>query len=184
MTKRRTQTARRIAMALLALSPFVTAGGGANDTAQIDRSRSTTKNAKSSIRRAQVGQTMDPDDGFTLKVAFKGAINKIERVESCRALFDDLVVDGVQALGQSRYQPAQSPWERRQCSRGVAAYTVVGSNRIVICDHFHRLDRRAQSAVLIHEALHTAGMSETPVDSDAMTAEAVTDMVEEACSLR
>ena len=184
MTPRHAQTARRIAMALLVLGPFIAAGAGVNDTTQFDRSRSTTATARSSIRKAQVGRAMAPDDGFALKVAFRGAINKIEKDESCRALFDDLVVDGQQALGRSRYQPPQSPWEERQCSRGVAAYTVVGSNRVVICDHFHRLDRRAQSAVLIHEALHTAGMSEAPVDLDAMASEAITDMVEEACSLR
>jgi hypothetical protein len=184
MTTRRTKTVRRIAMALLALCPFMAAGAGANDSTSFEGSHSTRNKAKSSIRKPQIGRSMEPDTGFKLKVAFRGAISKIEKDESCRALFDNLVVNGLQALGRSRYQPPQSPWEWSQCSRSVAAYTVVGSNRVVICDHFHRLDRRAQSAVLIHEALHTAGMSETRVDSDAMTAEAITDMVEEACSLR
>ena len=65
----------------------------------------------------------------------------------------------------------------------MAAYTAVGLSQIVVCEHFNTLPRRTKIAVLIHEALHNAGMSEAPVDPDGMTAEEISKMVEEACDL-
>ena len=181
MKTRRTQTARRILITLLALGPFMAASASANDAISLDRQPSAAKEARSTVRKAQIARGMDADDSFDLKFAYKGAIKKLEKDEACRALFDDLVVDGIEALGRSRYQPALSASEQRHCAAGVAAYTAVGSVRVVICSHFHRLDRRTKSAVLIHEALHTAGLSEAPVDPKAMTAAEIEEMVEEAC---
>ena len=126
---------------------------------------------------------MGPDDAFTVNMAFRGAVNRIQKEESCGALFDELLIDGLQALSRIRYNPPQSQWEQRQCASGVAAYTVVGSNRVVVCRHFQRLDRGVQSAVLIHEALHPAGLREAPLNPEAMTPEEIQSMVEEACGL-
>jgi hypothetical protein len=183
MKTRRTQTARRILITLLALGTLVAAEAGANDATHVDHQRSKLEGTKSPARKAQIMRGMDPDDSFALKFAFKGAVKKLEKDAACRALFDDLVVDGIEALSRSRYQPALTGSERRHCAAGVAAYTAVGSIRVVICDQFHRLDRRTKSAVLIHEALHTAGLSEAPVDPNAMTAAEIEEMVEKACGL-
>jgi hypothetical protein len=179
----RSQTARRIFTTLLALGSLLAAHAGANDAIHIDRQQSKLKGTKSSARKAQIMRGMDPDDSFALKFAYKGAIKKLEKDAACRALFDNLVVDGIEALGRSRYQPALSGSEKRHCAAGVAAYTAIGSVRVVICGQFHRLDRHTKSAVLIHEALHTAGLSEAPVDPNAMTAAEIEEMVEEACGL-
>jgi hypothetical protein len=54
----------------------------------------------------------------------------------------------------------------------------------MICRHFHIQGERIKIAVLIHEALHTAGMGEAPSDPDGMTAEEITEMVERACLLK
>ena len=181
METRRTRTTHRILMTLLALGTLVAAEAGANDAIHVDHQRSKAKEKRSSARKARIMRGMDPDDSFALKFAYKGAIKKLEKDEACRALFDDLVVDGIEALSRSRYEAALSGSEKRHCAAGVAAYTAVGSVRVVICSHFHRLDRRTKSAVLIHEALHTAGLSEAPVDPAAMTAAEIEEMVEEAC---
>ena len=181
MNTRRSPTARRTLSALLALGSLVATDAGSNDAIQTDHQRSKARETRSSARKAQIMRGMDPDDSFALKFAYKGAIKKLEKDEACRALFDDLVVDGIEALARSRYEPALSASEQRHCVAGVAAYTAVGSVRVVICDQFHRLDRRRKSAVLIHEALHTAGLSEAPVDPKAMTAAEIEEMVEEAC---
>ena len=53
----------------------------------------------------------------------------------------------------------------------------------MICNHFFALHRRKRVAVLIHEALHSAGLSEAPHDTCGMTPNEITRMVEQACSL-
>lgn len=154
-------------------------GAAANDQAQ----HAGSVTAKIAIKKAKMGRGMGPDDSFALKLALRGAAKRLEKVHACSALFDGLSIDGLQALARSRYETPQSQWEQRQCASGVAAYTAVGSIRVVVCRHFQRLDRRVQSAVLIHEALHTAGLSEAPLDPDAMTAVEIEAMVEDACGL-
>jgi hypothetical protein len=181
MKTRRSQTTRRLVMIILTLGPFAAMSAGANDTFSLDRQPSKVKKARSSARKPQIQRSMDPDDSFALKFAYKGAIKKVEKDEACRALFDELALDGLEAMARSRYEPALKGSEKRRCAAGVAAYTAVGSIRVVICSHFHTLDRRTKAAVLIHEALHTAGLREAPVDPDAMTAAEIEAMVEEAC---
>jgi hypothetical protein len=183
MKTRRSQIARRILMTLFALGLFMAAGAGANDEIYLDRQPSKEGKEKFSARKPQIRRGMDPNDSFVLKFAFKGAIKKLEKDEECSALFDHLALDGLQALCRSRYEAALTGSEKRHCSAGVAAYTAVGSIRVLICNHFHTLDPRTQAAVLIHEALHTAGLSEEPVDPDAPTAAEIEEMVEEACGL-
>jgi hypothetical protein len=126
---------------------------------------------------------MSATDLFALKSAYKGAIEILDRHEPCRALFDDLYVDALHALGLGHYQTAQSVPEKARCAPGVAAATGVGRTRIVLCQHFNTLPRRTKTAILIHEALHTAGLDEAPHDPDGQTSREITQMVEKACSL-
>jgi len=169
---------------LLAIGTLAATSAASEEPSRLDRSSEGAATAKVAVTKARFGRGMGPDDSFRVNMAFRGAVKGIRKEESCSALFDDLMVDGLRALSRSRYNPPQSQWERRQCSAGIAAYTVVGSNRVVVCRHFRRLDRRVQSAVLIHEALHTAGLSEGPLDPEAMTAVEIQSMVEEACGLK
>ena len=182
MTTRRSQTARGLVMTLLAFGTFVAAGADANDS-RLDRQQ-VPPETKTSHRKPKIGNGMSAKDAFHLKIAYMGAIKRLERDESCRALFDDLSLDGLQALSRTLYQPVQSAAERAYCVGGVDAYTAVGAVRVMICRQFFQLHRRTKTAVLIHEALHAAGMSEAPHDPDGMTPEEINEMVEEACALR
>jgi hypothetical protein len=179
MNTHRTRIHRNIFTISVALGTLIATGAAANDQTQ----PAGVATARVVVKKVKIGRGMRPDDSFTLKLAVRGAAKRLEKVDACSALFDGLRIDGLQALARSRYETPQSQWEQRQCASGIAAYTVVGSNRVVVCRHFQRLDRRVQSAVLIHEALHTAGLSEAPLDPDAMTAVEIESMVEEACGL-
>ncbi len=183
MKKRYTKTARRSLMILLAVSHFLAASAQANDASGLERQQAPQE-IKASLRKPKIEKGMSAKDAFALKIAYRGAIKRLEKDESCRALFDDLNLDGLQALGRTRYQPVQSAAERAYCVSGVDAYTAVGAKRVMICRQFHTLHRRTKAAVLIHEALHTAGMSEAPHDPAGMTPEEINEMVEEACALR
>lgn len=175
----RTRINRRAFTIMAAVGTLAATGAAANDQAQ----HAGMVTAKIAIKKAKMGRGMGPDDSFALKLALRGAAERLEKVHACSALFDGLSIDGLQALARSRYETPQSQWEQRQCASGVAAYTAVGSIRVVVCRHFQRLDRRVQSAVLIHEALHTAGLSEAPLDPEGMSALEIESMVEEACGL-
>lgn len=174
--------AARLVLTCGALLATLIPSAWASDSIELAGSQEMVgETAKVAVKKARFGREMGPDDAFTVNMAFRSAVKRIQRVEACGALFDDLMVGGLQALARSRYSPPQSQWEQRQCVSGIAAYTVVGSNRVVVCRHFKQLNRRMQSAVLIHEALHTAGLSEAPLDPEAMTATEIQSMVEEAC---
>ena len=183
MTTRRTQTARRHLMFLLVIGQLFAAPLFANDASRLDHQQAP-KRVKASRRKPNIGEGMSAKDKFYLKIAYLGAIKRLEKDESCRALFNDLNLDGLQALSRTLYQPVQSAAERAYCVGGVDAYTAVGADRVMICRQFYQLHRRTKTAVLIHEALHTAGMSEAPHDPDGMTPEEINEMVEKACALR
>ena len=183
MKPRHTPTARRRLMVLLVIGQLSAAPLIANDASGRDHRHGVQK-TKTSCREPEIAGKMSAKDTFALKIAYRGAIKRLEKLESCRALFDDLNMDGFQALGTSQYLPVQSDAERAYCARGVHAYTAVGHDQIMICRYFHVQGERIKVAVLIHEALHTAGMAEAPSDPAAMTAEEITEMVERACALR
>jgi hypothetical protein len=182
MESRRLKTACRRLNLLLAVGHLLASGAHGNEASRLERQQAPEQ-IKASPRKPQIGRGFSEKDAFALRLAYKGAIKRLAKDESCRALFDNLNLNGLQALGQSRYQPVRSAAERAYCARGVHAYTVVGRDQIVICRHFHTLDQRTKEGVLIHEALHTAGMSEAPHDPHGETPEEITEIVERACSL-
>lgn len=184
MNTRRTKIAGRLSSVVLVIGHLYAAPLIASDASGPDHGRDAKK-ANARPRAPRIEGRLSANDAFDLKNAYGRAMKRLEKVESCRALFDDLDLDGVQALGGSTYRPVQSDAERAYCARGVYAYTAVGHNRIMICRHFFRVqEARTKMAVLIHEALHTAGMGEAPANPDCMTAEEITAMVEKACRLR
>lgn len=183
MKPRQTPSARRRLMVLLVIGHLSAAPLIANDASGREH-RHGVQNAKSSRREPEIEGRMSAKEAFALKIAYRGAIKRLEKNESCRALFDDLNLDGLQALGRTLYQPVQSAAERAYCVGGVDAYTAVGADRVMICRQFYQLHRRTKTTVLIHEALHTAGMSEAPHDPAGMTPEEINEMVERACALR
>lgn len=120
------------------------------------------------------------------------ALKQLSRRPACRALFKSLGYSGAQLVADATFKPA-SPAERRQiCQRrrgalfttGGALFTTVGGAEITLCpEPFLRLSTRTQAALLLHEALHHAGVSEQPFDPDGLTPEALTRLVEHKCRL-
>lgn len=172
-------TCRRFSVSLL-LCHLVVATVHATETLGLVEGRNPDE-IEASLREPHLDGRLSARDALFLKIAFRKAVKKLARKERCRALFDDLGLDGLQALGRSRYQPVRSAADREHCTSGVFAYTVVGHDRIMLCRRFHSLDEGGKVAVLIHEALHTAGMGEAPSDPAGMTSEAIHEMVEKAC---
>ena len=147
------------------------------------RRRQISQEGKLSIRRPQIESEMSAPNLFALRSAYKSASEKLEKDDSCAALFDSLDLTALEALGCNHYQLARSQPEKARCAPGVAAATGVGRSQIILCRYLNTLSRRAKIAILIHEALHTAGLSELPFDPDGQTSRDITEMVVDACSL-
>ncbi|HVS14029.1 MAG TPA: hypothetical protein VMV46_08895 [Thermoanaerobaculia bacterium] len=103
---------------------------------------------------------------WRLNAAFRLAVERLDRRQTCRALFEGFERDGVDLLQRAVYFAAAR--HTRPCRRGAVAFTRVGGGPVGLCgDLFVTLDRRAAARTLIHEALHHAGQGENPPDPRA-----------------
>jgi hypothetical protein len=120
-----------------------------------------------------------------LKVAFRIADHRLRDFPRCSQLFDDLGADGGARLRATRYQSAVEVGGERICRRGagVAAFTAVGNPRTIICPGFGRLDVKKAAVIVLHEALHFAGLPESPPTPGAMNSSEINDRIADRCGL-
>lgn len=145
--------------------------------------RSRHERTKIEVPAPQVSVRLSVPQRFALLAAFKTAYRRAQESESCAALFEDLELDAAKALTASRYDLPSSSAVQARCRAGVAAVTGVRSPHIRLCRRFGTMSRGDQAVVLLHEALHVAGLDEWPQDPKAQTAREITKRVKEACSL-
>ncbi len=109
----------------------------------------------------QLRAGVPPQAATLLRRAYNLAASRVAARRECGALFGTLGADGVTTLNRTLYYP---PSERftRTCSRAYAV-TGVGSAVTMLCPSFARLDVEKGAMVLIHEALHHAGLPEAPL---------------------
>jgi hypothetical protein len=119
---------------------------------------------------------------YRLNLAFPVAVKRVSESPSCGGLFADLGADGLEKLAGTIYLPPQ-PGEGRTCTSRVAAFTGVGEPHTRLCPAFGGLSTDRAALILLHEALHFAGLGEKPSDPDGMTALQINRMVEKACGL-
>jgi hypothetical protein len=115
-----------------------------------------------------------------LTTAFDLAVGLVEESPQCAGLFAELGADGAETLATSLYFPAPIAKKTSVCRRS-EAYTYVGEAPTFLCDRFGRLSDEKAALVLIHEALHHAGLEESPKVPGAMSSAAINDMVQKAC---
>lgn len=122
-----------------------------------------------------------PDVALKVRTGFAVAVRRSREIPQCAALFEELAADPVELLGRALYYPAAINRDNAACRNGAQAFTAVGSPVTWVCDRFARLHTEDAALVLIHEALHFAGMPEQPHDPRAMTSEEINDMVKDRC---
>lgn len=122
-------------------------------------------------------------DRWHLTAAFDTALRKLGRREACRSLFDGLELEARAALAGTLYEPARGTLATARCRGSVVALTVVRGERTRLCEPFQRLTLNDKASTLIHEALHRAGLGESPPDPAAPTARQIKKMVNAACGL-
>lgn len=109
--------------------------------------------------------------------------DRLESLPSCRGLFTALGHDPEETLGSQYLLSATLLQEREHCRGENAAFTRPGSPVIHFCRTFVRLPEEQAAVILIHEALHTAGLPEWPANPYAMASAEINDLVASSCRL-
>jgi hypothetical protein len=118
-----------------------------------------------------------------LRLAHELAVERVQSVPSCRALFDRLGADGTIYLARTLYFPASESQLAGACGRGAIALTVRGNPQTRLCPVFESLQTEWAAVAVIHEALHFAGLGERPVDPNGMSSMEINRMVKASCGL-
>jgi hypothetical protein len=117
-----------------------------------------------------------------LNAALDIALQRVSDDAQCAGLFQALGGNGSLALRTTMYFVASPTKEKMQCNTS-AAYTHVGEAPSFLCRRFAYLSDQQAATILIHEALHHAGMTEHPVDPDALPGYAINRLVRRVCKL-
>lgn len=117
-----------------------------------------------------------------LYAGFGIALQRMHKRDSCSDLFTRLGADGVEVLSGTTYTFARSRRAAEICA-DANAFTTVGGSTVWICGGFGWLTEKDAAKVLIHEALHGAGIGEQPSDPKGLTPEEIDDMVKKKCGL-
>lgn len=116
-----------------------------------------------------------------VEAAFAIAADRLRDRPECRELFSRLGSDGLEMLRQALYFPMPATFDGRSiCGRAHAA-TVVGTHSTFVCRRLQWLSDEHAAMVLIHEALHHAGLTELPQDPEGLRSSEITRMVKSSC---
>jgi hypothetical protein len=110
--------------------------------------------------------------------AFPVAFAKLDHVDSCRALFGRLGADGAILLRNTQYSDAG---DADPCRAGAAAFTYIGSPRTRLCSNFAALEPGRAATILIHEALHYAGLPERPACPTGLDSREINALIQVSC---
>lgn len=115
--------------------------------------------------------------------SFQLALAKVQGRRECAALFENLGANGAVLLATTIYLLPSGSAAPARCRGGATAVTTLGSPVTFLCPCFTQISRREGAIVLLHEALHYAGLSEQPLDPAGLTPQQISAMVASACRL-
>ena len=116
-----------------------------------------------------------------LSSAFRVARERIRTMPGCSTLFTSRGVDGLELLTRASFAGAAPERDQAACAGSAVARTEVGGRQIRLCPGFEALSPSTAALVVIHEALHNAGMSEKPADPSGLTSREINRLVERGC---
>ena len=137
-----------------------------------------------SVRQGPTVEGKTPQDLVIrrLYVGFGIALQRVHKKDGCSDLFNRLGADGVEVLSGTTYTFARSRRAAEICA-DANAFTTVGGSTVWICRGFGWLTEKDAAKVLIHEALHGAGLGEQPSDPEGLTPDEIDEMVKKKCGL-
>lgn len=128
----------------------------------------------------RTAQDLHPREYQTLTSSYALALEIVQTNPACRALFDEYGADGRNVLSKAFFLRAK-PEHSAICTNGVVAFTHVRGHRCWICPRFGGLSTTAGAMILIHEALHMAGMPEDPEPSGPQSSYGINRIVHRTC---
>ncbi len=129
------------------------------------------------------GMPLTPAEAVLLNQAKSTAGDRLSTIPNCEKMFDDLQNNGARVIDAVTYRDGTGS---RKCTDRptAAAVTDVGGYTTFLCSNlFNNLSSQGAATIVIHEALHSAGMSENPPDPSAKTSAQISAMVQANCSL-
>ena len=112
------------------------------------------------------------------------ALERIDQRSQCRDLFAERGADGPRLLRTATYRRAAPDEAGGLCEKGAVAFTGMPSGWTALCaESFLKVGRHRGAVVLIHEALHVAGLGEHPHHPGALTPQEIDRMVGRSCGL-
>ncbi len=118
-----------------------------------------------------------------LRAGWTLAQRRLATCADCRQLFVELGAEPVSLLHGLFFYPADANASNRSCRSRASAFTEVGSHVTWVCDNFALLTERQAAMVILHEALHAAGLPEQPQVPDALTSAEINARVAALCAL-
>jgi hypothetical protein len=131
----------------------------------------------------RVSGALHEQTNLKLGAAHLLAVSRLRELPGCRALFEQLGADGLEKLANSIYYTTTPRQEEGACRQGAVALTMVGSPQTRLCRAFGQLGGGWAAMILIHEALHFAGMGEKPLDPAGLTSPEINWLVKARCKL-
>lgn len=117
-----------------------------------------------------------------IRLGYALAIRMVRLTPACSAMFEPFHAEAVESLTSTLYAVPTALEGTRICDGRVAAFTVVGGRVTKLCPEFGGLHPRDAALTLVHEALHSAGMPESPTTPNALTSQEISALVAGACS--
>jgi hypothetical protein len=116
-----------------------------------------------------------------IRLGFPLALKMVSSTSACSALFEPFHAAAVETLASTWYAAPTGREKTRICVGRVAAFTAVGGRVTKLCPEFGDLYPREAALTLVHEALHSAGMPESPATPGALTSQEINALVARAC---
>ena len=159
-----------------------TSGRGDHGSVGVDWDRTLGDVGSLRARGPFVIEPLGPRLVSKLERGFAIAVDRLGQHPSCRQLFTDLDADGFEKLLKTIYLEARRVDVRPVCrSRHAVAYTSFRRPHTRLCPAFRHLPDTRAAIIVLHEALHYAGLPEAPAFPDAMWSGEINRMVEKAC---
>jgi len=176
-----TKSATRILTLASIMAALATTSNAAEPSDGVDMRPITTATATARAT-PWISSSLPAPVRSRIEASFQVASQRIVEAPECGALFADLGADGIEMLSSTLYYPASAANEKKLCG-GAWGYTTIGSAPTFLCRKFSRISEKRGAMILIHEALHHAGMVEFPNDPKGLTSKAINNLVEGACRL-
>jgi hypothetical protein len=145
-------------------------------------SRSGSTATRTYRTRPWVHPTVSDEVAAKLDAAIDIANDRVARVPACAALFTRLGADPQETLESVLYLPASPQHEDAACHHALA-HTHVHDSRTWVCRAITSISDRQAAMVLIHEALHHAGLEENPRHPLARRSTEINEIVSARCRL-